>query len=253
MKRFYPGLHQPADAKRFQRCCISINRLDARVKPLGCPEVLIDSGAFTEVSRHGEYRTRPAAYARRLRRLVGIAEIVAAVSQDYMCESFILERTGCNMAAHQLGTVKRYDQILRQRLPFHVMPVLQGYAPADYVRHLVISGERLTHGMWVGVGSLCKRNSRPEEILEVLTAIREVRPDLVLHGFGVKLTALMHGGVFDLLDTADSMAWSYAARKEGRNANDWREARHFASRVEAIPAQPWQMPLPLWRREGMQR
>jgi hypothetical protein len=33
------------------------------------------------------------------------------------------------------------------------------------------------------------------------------------------------------------MAWSYAARKQGRNANDWREAARFVGRIAAQPVQ----------------
>jgi hypothetical protein len=33
------------------------------------------------------------------------------------------------------------------------------------------------------------------------------------------------------LHSADSMAWSFAARWEGRNRNDWREAKNFIERV----------------------
>ena len=29
------------------------------------------------------------------------------------------------------------------------------------------------------------------------------------------------------------LAWSYSARKQGRNANDWREARAFGDRIGA--------------------
>lgn len=37
--------------------------------------------------------------------------------------------------------------------------------------------------------------------------------------------------VFDLLHTADSMAWSFAARKQGRNGNDYREAQNFERKI----------------------
>lgn len=33
---FYVGLHQPADAQHFDLCCISINRLRGRKKPVAC-------------------------------------------------------------------------------------------------------------------------------------------------------------------------------------------------------------------------
>jgi hypothetical protein len=37
-----------------------------------------------------------------------------------------------------------------------------------------------------------------------------------------------------MLFSADSMAWSYAARVTGGNANDWREAKKFENRVLKI-------------------
>lgn len=49
--------------------------------------------------------------------------------------------------------------------------------------------------------------------------------------FGLKITALKSPRVRRLLWSADSMAWSFAARYEGRNPNDWREARRFARAV----------------------
>jgi hypothetical protein len=58
-----------------------------------------------------------------------------------------------------------------------------------------------------------------------------------LHGFGLKTTALSSGLVQALLHTADSMAWSYSARKQGRNANDWREAQRWTDRIKDMAVQ----------------
>lgn len=247
MKLFFVGLHQPADAKHFETACISINRLRGRLKPLaGTISVLIDSGAFTELNLHGRYRHSVDEYARELHRLhcAGVAKIVAAVAQDYMCEPFMLAKTGKSVLEHQRLTIERYDALVAslQGLfngapPFPVLPVLQGYDPEDYAAHLDMYGARLSQRMWVGVGSVCKRNGSPEKIHAVLSTIAAVRSDLQLHGFGVKQTSLAHAGVSSLLATADSMAWSFAARRQGRNANDWREARGFVSAIEHILGQ----------------
>jgi hypothetical protein len=232
---FYPGLHQPSDGKRFNHACISIVRLRGRKKPVGA-RLIVDSGAFKELETFGEYRHTVAEYAAELRRLheQGVCVIEIAVAQDYMCEPKMLAITGLTILDHQRLTIERYDALLAEQLPFPIMPVLQGYAPGDYVRHIAMYGDRLTLGMWVGVGSVCKRNGDPKAIAEVLNAIHSVRPDLRLHGFGVKQTALKHPRVRELLSTADSMAWSYSARKQGRNANDWREAAAFADRIAVI-------------------
>lgn len=252
---FYVGLHQPSDAHRFERACISIRRLWTRRKPIAGVSVLVDSGAFRELELYGKYRESVEAYARRLFELHtrGIINIVAAVAQDYMCEPFMLAKTGLTIADHQRLTIERYDALraeLRRLFggepPFPIMPVLQGYAPADYARHLAAYGDRLTPGMWVGVGSVCKRNSTPGKIAAVLRAITAVRADLLLHGFGVKLTALLDPEVRELLATADSMAWSFAQRYQGGSPNDWRGAMAFSERVQAaalLPRSPYQLQL----------
>lgn len=88
--------------------------------------------------------------------------------------------------------------------------------------------------MWVGVGSVCKRNSNPRQIVDVLSAIHTTRPDLRLHGFGIKKTALKNPLIHWLLHSADSMAWSFHARKNGRDANGPGEALRFANEIGAL-------------------
>lgn len=244
--RFYVGLHQPSDAQHFDRCFISVNRLRKRKGPFKVDRWIMDSGAFTELERHGTYRHGVGEYAAEVRRWAGNGRLERAVAQDWMCEPFMLAKTGLTVEEHQRLTIERYDALLDCELPVPVMPVLQGYAPEEYARHLEAYGERLTPGMWVGVGSVCKRNAKPESVCAVLDRIVRERPDLRLHGFGVKRTALLHSGVRSQLYSADSMAWSFSARKQGRNANDWREARAFSEtvvRATALARSPWQMEL----------
>ena len=116
----------------------------------------------------------------------------------------------------------------------YIMPVLQGQESADYVRHLTQLNRELYEGQWVGVGSVCKRQGSPDKIAAILSAILTVRPDLKLHGFGVKQTALESYTVRSLLHSVDSMAWSYAARRQGRDANSIAEAIRWAQKVEHL-------------------
>ena len=110
---------------------------------------------------------------------------------------------------HQRLTIENYDNLLlalkgKDHPP--ILPVLQGYATDDYLSHLEDWGSRLTENMWVGVGSICKRNGKPEEIIKVILPLKLARPDLKLHGFGVKKKSLMNPIIWDILYSADSQA-----------------------------------------------
>jgi hypothetical protein len=232
---FYIGLHMVTHAPQFDRCMISVNRLRLRKSDFNPHDWMMDSGAFTEISTHGEYRTSVQEYADQINRWKVCGNLLAAVSQDYMCESFILAKTGLTVADHQRLTIERYDALL-QLTDVYILPVLQGYKPEEYVSHIAQYDDRLKLGMWVGVGSVCKRNSSPAQIEAVLTAIRRVRPDLRLHGFGLKITSLKSDIVSQYLYSCDSMAWSFAGRKDHR-ANDPTLAHEYAKTVDTMPVQ----------------
>ncbi len=193
----------------------------------------MDSGAFSQIYSTGQYNETVAVYADQIKKWSGCGNLIAAVTQDMMCEPLILERTGLTVKEHQKITIDRYKELSALITDTYIMPVLQGYEAREYVDHVGMYGNLLKFGQWVGVGSVCKRNTNPAGIIEVLYGIKKARPDLRLHGFGLKITALNNGTIRNLLYSADSMAWSYHARKVGRNANDYREAEGFVERVES--------------------
>ena len=242
--RFFTGLHQPSDAQHFDAAFVSVNRLRNRKGPFAVGDWIMDSGAFTEISTHGRWRHPVSEYADQIRRWKSNGNLLAAVSQDMMAEPWILEKTGMTVEQHQRITIERYDELLVEDTGVYILPCLQGYAPADYVRHIEMYGDRLAQGAWVGVGSICKRNGDPRAIQAVLQAITKARPDLRLHGFGLKTTALADPWIRSMLYTADSMAWSYSARIAGRNGNDWREAMRWTENITTRPVQ-WLLDLRL--------
>jgi hypothetical protein len=238
---FFAGVHQPSQAHMVEAAFISRSRLTGpkgRKSPFRVKRWIMDSAAFTTILQHGGYPDPPETYAADIRRWAGVGELLAAVAQDFMCEPHMLQITGLSVPDHQRLTIERYDQLLACDLAgVYLMPVLQGYSAADYVSHIRQYGDRLGLGAWVGVGSVCKRNGDPAAIREVLLAIKRERPDLRLHGFGLKKTALADGLICSLLYSADSMAWSYSARRNGRNANDTREAAIYADEIKRAPIQ----------------
>jgi hypothetical protein len=91
--RFYVGVHHPRLAwpltLRGFRMRVSANVLRGRagdVPFLGCDAPrLLDSGAFTQVALRGGFEESPKAYAAMIRRYAR-SGLIAAASQDYMCE-----------------------------------------------------------------------------------------------------------------------------------------------------------------------
>lgn len=267
--KFFVGLHQRADAKHFMTreddgVFISRSRLDDKKSGFTVGNWIMDSGAFKEIELFGGYRHTPEEYAEVIDRLRSNGNMLCAAIQDYMCEEFMLQRTGLTVRDHQRMTIERYDA-LRPLTDAPLLIVIQGYEAEEYVQHLDDYGSRIQNGAWIGVGSVCKRNGNPELLEPVFTAIKKHRPDLRLHGFGLKITALESPLLRRLLYSADSMAWSDGARhranpmqralekefdrkmmpSEARaiyqdrgihmpNPNDWREARKYVSEVKAI-------------------
>jgi hypothetical protein len=220
---FYLGTHQPhwlwhpdADFPLF----VSHRALSryAKLQP-STSDWALDSGGFTELSTYGEWRTTAAEYVRataRYDREAGYGTLGWAAPQDWMCEPFILALTGLSVAEHQRRTVASFLELRDlwpgesdQGCPF--MPVLQGWEPADYHRcwqMYAAAGVELRDYPVVGLGSVCRRQGTRE----IADLIGSLTPALALHGFGVKSGGL--GAAGHELTSADSLAWSFSARRQ---------------------------------------
>ena len=237
--KFFTGVHHPSIAQHLGASFVSINALRDRKGDFTVGDWVMDSGAFTRITTHGFWEDDEHEYAAQIRRWSKCGNLLAAVSRDYMCEDFALQKSGLTIRDHQNMTIGRYERLLGEDCGgVYIMPVLQGRSHSDYIQHIKMYEERghLPHGAWVGVGSVCKRNADPMSIFMCLSIIKDYRPDLKLHGFGVKLTSLAWAPIRELLETADSMAWSFAARKQGRDQNSHLEAMKFAARIQQLDA-----------------
>jgi hypothetical protein len=94
MHHFFIGLDHPATIWPFLRSMIPSNTIRDRKGPFRINDWMMDSGGFTELSTHGRWRTSPQQYADEINRWKDNGNLVAAVTQDLMCESFILHKTG---------------------------------------------------------------------------------------------------------------------------------------------------------------
>jgi hypothetical protein len=210
---------------------VSVRVLGRRVSlPAAVAPWALDSGGFTELSTYGCWVTSEDEYVAQVERLTAIGRLAWVAPQDWMCEPFMLNKTGLTCREHQERTVESFLS-LRARLGALVVPVLQGYGPREYDRCIDLysaHGVDLSAEPVVGIGSVCRRSGT----LEAARLIRYVADHgLRLHGFGIK------GDTFkacrSLLASADSMAWSAAARREGRDGNSATEALNWRERLLA--------------------
>lgn len=214
--KFYLGTHMPNWLNRTDiPLFISARRLRTRARkvfPCAAGPWALDSGGFSELSLFGEWRTTAAQYLAEYRRWrSGIGKLEWAAQQDWMCEPMILRATGKTVEQHQELTINNFIELRSASLPGAFIPVLQGWAPDDYMRHLDMWGKRgvdLLAENLVGVGSVCRRQDT-QTAHEIFSGLHGA--GLRLHGFGLKIKALERYG--SLLASADSMAWSYAGRR----------------------------------------
>lgn len=215
--QFFLGIHLPnwlelTDVPLF----VSTRRLSGRkTLPVARGPVAIDSSGYSELSLYGDWRIAARQYVADVRRYEGeIGQFAWAAVQDWMCEPWVLQKTGLTIKTHQALTVASLLE-LRDRAPDVAWaPVLQGWAPTDYLRHVDAYahwGVDLAAEPIIGVGSVCRRQAMPEAI-EICRSLSDL--GLRLHGFGIKKNGLFK--LANYLTSADSMAWSFDARRKQR-------------------------------------
>lgn len=212
--KFYLGTHHPDWLGRLDiPLFVSRRRLVGRKTfPRARMGWSLDSGGFTELSLHGQWTVTAKQYVAEVRRIVDEVGNIDFVSiQDWMCEPFVLAKTGLSVEKHQEFTVQNYLELRAMNPSIPWLPVVQGYTLDEYRRCIDLyadHGVDLTRASVVGLGSVCRRQAS-REIAEVVRAIAGL--GIRLHGFGVKKGGLTTCHRY--LTSADSMAWSFAARR----------------------------------------
>ncbi|MFD3532302.1 hypothetical protein [Streptomyces sp. NPDC058661] len=182
----------------------------------------VDSGGFSELQKHGTWTRTPRQYVTDLRRIwESVGPYDWAAGQDWMCEDLIIHGgqagplrfagTGLSVVEHQRRTVNNFLDLRSLAPDLRIIPTLQGNTIPEYehCRELYKkAGVDLRAEPVVGLGSVCRRQSTTEGAA-IVTAM--AAHGLRLHGFGFKTLGLARVG--HLLASADSLAWSYHARK----------------------------------------
>lgn len=238
---------------------VSRSRLADRKAPLPPAAVpwYLDSAAFTELEQHGTWTLDAPSWAKLARRWADEAGQLAAVAtQDWLCTPRALERTGLSLAEHQQRTTLSYLELREWDPQLPWVPTLQGWAAEDYLDHAALYellGVRLADQPLVGVGSIAMRQEGPEAE-RILHAVHDQLGLVNVHAYGAKELGLRRWGW--AVASADSMAWSMIARREGRKVCDsehtdcrnclvWAEqwARHVSPLVGGAPPDHRQLAL----------
>lgn len=216
LEEYLLGVHEPAWLPRPPAGAglfVSRRRLMRRVSlPVAAGPWALDSGAFTELDLYRGWTVSAYDYATEVRRYSEcVGRMKWASIQDWMCEPWILGKTGLTVAGHIDRTVRSYTELMTIAPDVPWAPVLQGWDLRDYVSCVEAYGREgvdLTSLPIVGVGSVCRRQATREavSILKELSSY-----GIRLHGFGFKLKGVRLAREF--LVSADSLAWSYDARR----------------------------------------
>lgn len=228
--RYFLGAHHPDWLEKYDASMfVSRNSLAGRATlPRARRPWALDSGGFTQLDTRGSWDDVPARlYAAEARRFMHeIGSMYFAAPQDWMCEARIVSKTGLCVREHQRRTVENYLRLREYEPDVPWIPVLQGYEPDDYLRHIEDyhrAGLNLfdecalddANAPCIGIGSICKRKGH--DLTRMAALLRDLSSHgMRLHGFGLSSNAIASVG--GLLHTADSMAWSFEARVNRPNA-----------------------------------
>lgn len=262
MKEYYTGIDDPKRARLLNEhknielgFMLSANRIRRRKKEiLTDGKWMLDSGAFTQISRFGKFLISEDEYVDIIKRHED-KNLVCAATQDYMCEPDILKKTGKTIRQHIRMTVQRYFNILKKMRKAGcrtmLLPVLQGIDAEDYMECLALyeegwwklqnqlgflyrfGGEEFARPHRIGIGSMCKRNGNPGEVEAILDKMEYDLANFHVHLFGFKTTGLnIKWEIASRIHSADSFAYSMRSRKYEQHESPDVNIRTNDSRAE---------------------
>lgn len=156
---------------------------------------VVDSGGFHSLREHGEYPWSVEEYHQAVADVDATYDWVAPM--DYPSPELADDYRR-----------KTFENVVRQTdlADYHVIPVLQGETPAEYVEMYDWYRDAGIDVSKIGVGGLVPIRA-PTTVRDISYEVADaVASGTELHGFGIKFRELKHGAVFDTVDTA---TWTY--------------------------------------------
>lgn len=169
--RFFLGTHETGWLRTWTDgpLFVSRRRLARRKSwPRAAGPWAMDSGGFTEITTHGGWTVGAKDYAAEVRVYAdAIGSMEWAATQDWMCETAALDKTGKSIAEHQRLSVRSYLDLMTIAPDLPWVPVVQGFTRDDYLRCADLyeaEGVDLAALPTVGVGSVCRRQGTREAV-----------------------------------------------------------------------------------------
>lgn len=259
--RIYLGTHQPHWLALYDVPMMVSRRtlIRLRSRPRALAKWFRDGGGFTQLQQFGSWEDIPAElFIEETRHdALEVGNMQHCAPRDWMCEPAIINGgtfngihfvgTKLSVVEHQKRTVADYIDLLSKAPELPWVPVIQGWTLDDYLYCYEMYGRAgvdLSALPLVGVGTICRRQGTEEAAL-ILKRLEAEK--LKLHAFGLKSEGIPNVAPF--LESSDSLAWSYAARrapplpecreqmertgKGHKNcANCWRYAERWLEKVE---------------------
>jgi hypothetical protein len=172
-----------------------------------------------------------------------VGKLQWASIQDWICSPVVLARTSFTVSTHQGRTIDSFFTLKKLAPEIAWLPVLQGWTVESYLAHLRMYrslGLCLQKEPIVGVGSLASRQYS-DELPKILVALHD--QGLRLHAFGLSLAGLK--SVSHLVSSADSMVWSFTARRRRLKHGTCRAPHRVCNNCLAYAI--------AWRRKVLQR
>lgn len=211
MRTVYLGIHHGRWLEQLTvPLCVTVRTMekyrdDWETHPKCFTSWILDSGAFVEISKYGQWRHDPDLYGGIVTRIldnVGTPP-VACAPQDWCCEKQSLAASGLTVAEHQDLTVESVCYLRAEFRHIPWIPVLQGWYVDEYADHVSQyhrAGIDLTQEPLVGLGSVCRR-SNMSAVIDIITTLYGM--GIRLHGFGLHRTVLARCA--RMLESADTM------------------------------------------------
>lgn len=209
-------------------------RLSALANAAGFRSIDLDSAGYSALRRYGGYPWSLDAYMQ----LAASYPFRRFFSLDYCVEpevagdrEEVLDRISRTIRANRDCRARAVDLGIAEAF----CPVLQGRCPADYERCADALAWSMMPGSVIGVGSMCRRPvAGPEGLLAVFEHLDRVLPEgVMLHGFGVKGTALAYlAPLAHRIASIDSQAYGIAARQEALQLGVSKTDRLVADHLE---------------------